>query len=353
MSRGRSIVRFMGNVVLALVVFVALGETLARLFDVVDRVSPLPRGLFVAGGEPGLGYVLRPGADVRQRDVAVHVNALGLRGPEVSQTPAPGVTRVLAVGDSVTFGHELPVEQAFPALLERLLNDRSPGPWQVLNGGVQGYDTAAEAAWLETRGLALAPEIVVVAFNLNDYDPAPVLGARGVLTTLPQPRTARWSLADVSELYFLLRWLVTTGGRPPLGGLSVDASRAGTAPWHPFDRTVSDARKRYYHDPPDARWHRMVDSLQRIRDLTDASGIRLLVAIPPDGDQVDVPEPDLEPQRRVGRLCATLTIECLDLYPEFAAASWGEGSLFFDIMHPNAAGHAVIARRLAQYLSPG
>lgn len=350
MRRGRAMCALAGRAAFALVLFFGLGEVITRAFDVVDRLSPLPRGLFVATDHPDLPYVLRPGADVTQLGVPVRVNALGLRGPDARPTPAPGVRRVLALGDSVTFGHQLPVEQAFPALLERALDAREPGRWEVLNGGVQGYDTAAELAWLERRGLALAPDVVVVGFNLNDYDYAPVLDANGILTGDRSARGARRSLAATSEFYLLLRWLVRTGGRP--FGPAPPSQPAGerASPWAPFDRTISGLRKRYYRSPPDERWRRMVAALAGLGRVTAAHGIRLVVAIVPDGDQIDVESPDLEPQRRVLGACERAGVTCLDLVPDFEAASEGEGSLFLDVMHPNAAGNAVVAARLAAHL---
>jgi lysophospholipase L1-like esterase len=51
-------------------------------------------------------------------------------------------------------------------------------------------------------------------------------------------------------------------------------------------------------------------------------------------------------------ICAQAGLDCLDLYPVFADAA-GEGELFFDIMHPNAAGDRLIARALADHLLGG
>jgi lysophospholipase L1-like esterase len=118
----------------------------------------------------------------------------------------------------------------------------------------------------------------------------------------------------------------------------------------PFDARVSELRKRYYRGGPDERWRRMVAALRGLGRVTGAHGIRLVVAIVPDGDQIDVDDPDREPQRRVRAACAEAGVACIDLAPDFEAASEGEGSLFLDIMHPNAAGHAVIAARLADAL---
>ena len=59
---------------------------------------------------------------------------------------------------------------------------------------------------------ALRPEIVVVAFSLDDYDATPVLGPLGILTRDHAERVSTWSFANVSELYLVLRWLVLLAG---------------------------------------------------------------------------------------------------------------------------------------------
>jgi len=252
----------------------------------------------------------------------------------------------------VTFGEGLEAEEAFPALLARELAARTGARYEVLNAGVEGYNAEAELAFLRERGLALEPETVVVGFNLNDYDYAPVLGPLGILTRDPAARVSTRSLANVSEFYFLLRWLATTRGRP-FG----DRGAAGLTPrpgerFSDLDRYVSALRKRYYAHPSDGCWQVMVDALRGLGETARAHRLRLVIAILPDGDQVGVPDPDLLPQRKVLAICAEAALDCLDLYPVFAAAA-PHGELFFDIMHPNAAGHRLIARALAEHLLGG
>src|SRR5207244_3435887 len=100
------------------------------------------------------------------------------------------------------------------------------------------------------------------------------------------------------------------------------------------------------------RWQVMVDSLCGLGETARAAGLRLVVAILPDGDQVGVPEPDLLPQQKVLAVCADAGLECLDLYPAFAAAA-PDGELFFDIMALNEA--ATIAAVVAgvRDIAPG
>ena len=93
----------------------------------------------------------------------------------VSATPTPQVpsaTRtIVAFGDSLTSGRGLPLEQAFPAVLERRL--RAQGlPFRVVNHGVSG-DTTSDGVRRVKAALAEQPEILILALGAND-------GLRGV-----------------------------------------------------------------------------------------------------------------------------------------------------------------------------
>jgi lysophospholipase L1-like esterase len=334
-------------------VFLAAGEILARTFDVVDRLNGYSRKLYVASGDPALPYVLRPGFTGQVRGMPVRVNALGLRGPEANAVPAPGVRRVLVLGDSSTFGEGVRDDETFPARLAAELAARRPAAWEVLNAGVQGYNTATELAWLERRGFALRPALVIVAFNLNDYDDTPVIGPRGILTGAPAARDGGGRrVVDRLEFVLLLRSLIGDRGDPFAGmPRSAFVLRPGER-FVQFDRFVSALRKRFWAAPEAARWEAVVTALGGLRDAARRHGVPLLVAIVPDGDQVGVENPDLAAQRRLGEACARLGLDCLDLQPALAAAAPRDGELYLDTMHPNAAGQRVIAATLAAHMAP-
>lgn len=337
MSRSRRLVRGLVRGALVVAVIWITGEVVARSLNLVDRLNGFPRRLYVATDEPDLGYELRPGVDTIARGVRVTVNELGMRGPSVSGERAPGTRRVLVLGDSVAFGFRLEWDDTFGA------------PYEVLNGGVEGYNTQNQLAWLRKRIDALRPDVVVLLFNLNDYDFGPVMGPLGILTLDQTQRVRRFSLANVSEFYLLVRWLVATRGSLWVGDAVGPTPQPGATAerFDPFDRYVSALRKQYYRKPNDGRWQVMLDSLRALRDLARERGIDLVVAIIPDGDQVGVPSPDLGPQQRLREVCAELELDCLDLRPAFEATG---GELFMDIMHPNAAGHRIMAREVAEHL---
>jgi hypothetical protein len=346
MRRVRSLVV---SAALSVVVFFAAGEILSRAYHVADRLNGFPRRLYVATDDPSPAYRLRPGIVTSVRGIDVRVNQLGLRGPEVSPVPAPGVRRVLALGDSATFGEGLAEADAFPPQLERELRARTGERWEVLNSGVQGYNTADELGLLVTRGLALAPEAVVVGFNLNDFDYGPVINSLGILTRDRGTRAGTWSPANLSEFYLVLRWLAVMRQnafvRWSSNDVPLDPPGKG---FSDFDRAVSTMRKRYYAQPNDDRWQTMVDALDGLGRVAREHRLRLIVAIIPDGDQLESPEPAPLPQRKLLAICADANLDCLDLYPTFIAA--GATDLYLDIMHPNAKGQTVIAKTLADRL---
>lgn len=347
--RRRQLFRGVLLALLGLTVSWGLGELLARSFHLVDRLNGFPRRLYVASDDSEIPYRLRPGLRDVARGVPVRVNAFGMRGPDVTATPTAGTRRVLALGDSVTFGYRMREEEIFPSLLEKRLSETTDQPWEVLNAGVEGYNTRTELAVLRETGFALDPDIVVLAVNLNDYDLTPVLGSMGILTLDHEERISSWSLANLSEFYLLMKWLVSTRGRVWAGETPPAPDPDTPTPeFNDFDRYVSALRKRYWATPDDRRMDEMVAALRAIREETAARGIRLLVVILPDGDQVGVAEPDLAPQQRMATICAEEELDCLDLLPAFEEEA--SRPLFLDIMHPNGHGHRIIANEVAARL---
>jgi lysophospholipase L1-like esterase len=99
--------------------------------------------------------------------VDYRTNNLGLRGGFVSGEKPAGVRRILCLGDSLTFGEGVREKDIWPERLRSLLG---PGV-DVVNAGIQGYDFNHEALYLLLHGRQLDPDVVVVAFFMNDAMP--------------------------------------------------------------------------------------------------------------------------------------------------------------------------------------
>lgn len=87
---------------------------------------------------------------------------------------APGVFRIVVVGDSFTYGGKGQFDDAFSKRLERMLNLNNKQPKvEVLNWGVPGYSTAQEA-WLVKRALSeYEPDLILLEVTLNDPELQP------------------------------------------------------------------------------------------------------------------------------------------------------------------------------------
>jgi len=94
----------------------------------------------------------------------VRIDSRGLRGAEVGLDKAPGMLRVLCLGDSRTFGWGLAEEETFAARTGEILGRAVGGGArvEVLNAGVNAWSYEQMAAYLEGEGMRLSPDVVVL-----------------------------------------------------------------------------------------------------------------------------------------------------------------------------------------------
>jgi hypothetical protein len=111
------------------------------------------------------GWTPRPGARFLDDGQVATINANGYRGRLVATQPPPGVTRVVMLGDSVTFGLHVADDDTFAHLLDSWDNGL-----EVVNLAVQGYGLDQDLLKLEHEGLSYSPRIVVLNLCLdNDF----------------------------------------------------------------------------------------------------------------------------------------------------------------------------------------
>jgi acyl-CoA thioesterase-1 len=117
--------------------------------------------------------------------VALIVLLAGSAPVGAAPAAADGAPRVVCLGDSLTAGYGLRVDQAYPALLEQRLR-RAGYPHEVINAGVSG-DTSAGGLRRLDWSLRGNVEVLILALGAND-------GLRG----LPPP-AMRQNLASMIE----------------------------------------------------------------------------------------------------------------------------------------------------------
>ena len=75
--------------------------------------------------------------------------------------------RLVCLGDSVTFGWNVPYEKSYPFLLEEKLNEKYPEVL-VINSGIGGQTIIDALGRLDSDVFYYNPQLVIINFGLND-----------------------------------------------------------------------------------------------------------------------------------------------------------------------------------------
>ncbi len=109
--------------------------------------------------DPEAFWKLKPGSKMGPE--LEPVNSKGFRGPEFSREKRTGSIRIVAMGDSVTFGGKV----TYPRVLDNCLDK----DYKVINAGVPGYSAYQGLKFYENRIASLNPDAVTVMYGWNDH----------------------------------------------------------------------------------------------------------------------------------------------------------------------------------------
>lgn len=230
--------------------------------------------------------------------ISINTNSRGFRDVEHKEEKTPGVCRIALLGDSVAFGWSLNFEQT----LSRRLSAALPNPHdvEVLNLAVGGYDTEQEVATLMEEGVRFKPDIVLVAFVLNDFEPY-----RDNFVRWHTSHSGSYAFDFLNFQFQMLR------------------SKFGDSPVKRGFEKLSNARKIHNFRP-------------------------LLVIFPYFERTNEGKYPYEKFHAKVRGLARQNGLDVLDLGPEFYKADLAVVSE--DVVHPNAKGIELAARAISSYL---
>ncbi len=170
-EQGAAPPRWLGRLLslsLALLLLVGL-EGGARLFDDPGRLDEI---LAILEQHPRLLWRNRPLLETTFQGEPVHTDALGLRtAPEGAPADwAQASPRVVCLGGSPSFGWGVRHEQTYAAQLEERLRAGPLPQARVRNAGMVGWSSHQGRQLLEGPIRALQPDIVTIAYVINDVD---------------------------------------------------------------------------------------------------------------------------------------------------------------------------------------
>ncbi len=264
--------------------------------DQIDAFTWRPDGngmLHVKSKDSTLVYELRPSA---QPNALIQTNSSGFRDREFVVPKPAGVFRIIAVGDSITFGWWEKQEDTYPKILEELLNAETPKPqaFEVYNMAVGGYNAEQELELLKTKVLPLQPDLIILQYCVNDGQ---YRADGGLWRHFTQTFSRTW---DISRLALMrLR----------------------------EEYASEDLAKRCY---------------RKIADLRRETGVPLAVLTVPSDDFTCENERSME---AFVRGLGLPSVSVIDTFTPF-----GFDNVMADNLHPNALGHRLIAEELYKYL---
>lgn len=126
-------------------------------------------------------------SDVIPSSFTVSVNSIGFRDRERLPGKRPGVFRILCLGSYMTYG--LGVEQAdtFPAKLEKELNSRGKGSFEVWNMGRPSGTAIIGFSLLKLEAEKYKPDLVILEYGMVDRS---IVSDNLLLSALQFPRGA-------------------------------------------------------------------------------------------------------------------------------------------------------------------
>jgi lysophospholipase L1-like esterase len=131
---------------------------------------------FIRYNDSILFYILKPnytivsdGCSVKLSYFNISINSDNFRDREYTIEKLNDTIRVIALGDSFTFGWGVELNDTWPKQLENLLNKKcEKKKFEVLNMGVPGYNTPMEIEFFKLKGIKYNPDIVILAYVGND-----------------------------------------------------------------------------------------------------------------------------------------------------------------------------------------
>ncbi len=248
------------------------------------------------------------------RPYHVQTNAAGLRN--VEPLNEGGSSRILAIGDSMTFGPYVANEDTWPGWLQVILRQRlGRNDIQVLNAGIAGYNIEDELSYFRDKGQALTPDVVILGFFPNDIPdlrPSGRLGSRpaaenvGVVRRFLEDHVALYRVADRIKSRVLI---------------AIARSQIDDETREQANRSSQDI---LYVHPDLPAYHTYYERYETmLRDLiaeVNAANSRLVIVAIPEYLQIPADAYPDHPQRFVQAIADDTDTPYLDLLPAFRAA---------------------------------
>ncbi len=297
----------------------------------------------VFDGDALLGWKLMDGLDQVHWDFTTFsTNKQGIRYSKDIKPKKDATTRIVSLGDSVTFGYRVPVafpedpfgydstQLTFTQILERdLRNSNSERDIEVIPMAVPGYTSYQGLLWLRREIEFLDPDLIVVLFGWNDTE----MNKKSDVEALPDSWfkfASREILSRSQALIYFSQWLnkeEKTGDE-----------QSQQEPDHLVPRVSRDE---------------YIKNILDIHSLAEENNAEVLVI----GTVLRDTETDpfqsnlvVEYRKELAKLSQEKNLHYLEI-EELTESNYPENNnLFGELIHPNFLGHQIMADEISKYI---
>ncbi len=309
-----------------------------------------------------IGKRLKPNFEGDHYGVHVEINAHGMRDREFALKRPAGTKRILALGDSWTFGAGVATEETWPKRLEAVLAGGSQRI-EVMNTGVSGYETCQEAEYYKRDLKAFDHDLVLVGmYPVNDVHDKGKKYARNKWLRDNIPLIYDIYMAPRRHLYVMhwfsqwrkarkLRRRAAFYGQAKQTNQTEQTGAVTGASFAPGETDWTNLYTEAF-----SGWRVMRESLESIGETADACGVRGAVVLFPDVRDLARYEAYCHPKVRplIEKAVRDAGLAFIDSLPFFLPYKGRETEIALDnrvgATHLNAKGYDVLARGIAAEL---
>lgn len=316
---------------------------LELVLRVVYKFKFSPRGLaripvaktYRLSENKNLLYELIPDSKVKNKGVEDVINSYGFRDKSYGMRKATK-TRLICVGDSITYGWTISLEDTYHKQLERLFHTEGYDV-DVMGMGVVGYNTIQEYHLIKEKTLDFNPDMIILQIAMNDFERTVSIktyqeGRRLSLHlyhdySIPyiiKKKKLTYSLMKYSHLFKFINLKLYWIKNKKNPGFT------------PKDVYLMGEENAFRH-------------LRKIKSLLDSQGIHLAAVIFPFRKSGDV-YPYVTLQKKIHQELEKMEVPYLDLHDVININT--EESLWIDKMHPTVRGYKLASHALFEFLLP-
>jgi len=271
--------------------------------------------------------------------IEININSLGLRDYEFKLAKDPDVNRILVVGDSITFGPAVRLEDTYVKQTEKLLRYSNTQPYQVINAGVSGYHFEHYYLFIKENIDKFDTDHIIIGFCINDVRPKDIVRPRYVVRERLKPQITSSLKHDIKKLI----------KKSPSFQLFSYLKFSNTYNRKNYNtRWITSVMKSWNNE---GLVEKFIDMLEEIKRLTVERGIKLSVIIFPEMNQLIDYHKYGAPREKLIEILENLNIAYLDLYDTFRQKEdFSNYYLKGDTIHFTPDGHKIIAEELKNFL---